>query len=171
MIQCLSFGFLISLQQGKKELQVSLFQTLVLLMFNEGEEFTLEEIKLATGIGTRGRIANTAWLLSNEAHQVSDLQRHTDLIAAFGFFFVVVVVVEDNELRRTLQSLACGKARVLTKIPKSKDVEDGDKFSCNNDFKHKLFRIKINQIQMKETVCSSRCFLALASIKVFILTA
>lgn len=66
---------------------------------------------------------------------------------------------EDSELRRTLQSLACGKARVLTKIPKSKDVEDGDKFSCNDDFKHKLFRIKINQIQMKETVqvlsCSS----------------
>ncbi|TSQ81028.1 Cullin-4B [Bagarius yarrelli] len=95
--------------EGKKELQVSLFQTLVLLMFNEGEEFSLEEIKLATGI-------------------------------------------EDSELRRTLQSLACGKARVLTKIPKSKDVEDGDKFSCNDDFKHKLFRIKINQIQMKETV-------------------
>uniref|UniRef100_A0A8C1NSA0 Cullin-4B n=1 Tax=Cyprinus carpio TaxID=7962 RepID=A0A8C1NSA0_CYPCA len=60
--------------------------------------------------------------------------------------------LEDGELRRTLQSLACGKARVLTKIPKSKDVEDGDKFSCNDDFKHKLFRIKINQIQMKETV-------------------
>uniref|UniRef100_A0A669C0E8 Cullin 4B n=1 Tax=Oreochromis niloticus TaxID=8128 RepID=A0A669C0E8_ORENI len=97
-------------KEGKKELQVSLFQTLVLLMFNEGEEFTLEEIKVATGI-------------------------------------------EDSELRRTLQSLACGKARVLTKIPKSKDVEDGDKFSCNDDFKHKLFRIKINQIQMKETVC------------------
>lgn len=37
--------------QGKKELQVSLFQTLVLLMFNEGEEFSLEDIKLATGIG------------------------------------------------------------------------------------------------------------------------
>uniref|UniRef100_A0AAR2JKD0 Cullin-4B n=1 Tax=Pygocentrus nattereri TaxID=42514 RepID=A0AAR2JKD0_PYGNA len=96
-------------KEGKKELQVSLFQTLVLLMFNEGEEFCLEEIKLATGI-------------------------------------------EDSELRRTLQSLACGKARVLTKTPKSKDVEDGDKFSCNDDFKHKLFRIKINQIQMKETV-------------------
>lgn len=96
-------------KEGKKELQVSLFQTLVLLMFNEGEEFTLEEIKLATGI-------------------------------------------EDSELRRTLQSLACGKARVLTKLPKSKDVEDGDKFSCNDEFKHKLFRIKINQIQMKETV-------------------
>lgn len=60
---------------------------------------------------------------------------------------------EDGELRRTLQSLACGKARVLTKTPKSKDIEDCDKFTCNDDFKHKLFRIKINQIQMKETVC------------------
>lgn len=59
---------------------------------------------------------------------------------------------EDSELRRTLQSLACGKARVLIKSPKGKEVEDGDKFIFNGDFKHKLFRIKINQIQMKETV-------------------
>ncbi|XP_071427473.1 cullin-4A [Pithys albifrons albifrons] len=96
-------------REGKKEFQVSLFQTLVLLMFNEGDEFSFEEIKMATG-------------------------------------------VEDSELRRTLQSLACGKARVLIKNPKGKDVEDGDKFIFNGDFKHKLFRIKINQIQMKETV-------------------
>ncbi|NXU37199.1 CUL4A protein, partial [Drymodes brunneopygia] len=96
-------------KEGKKEFQVSLFQTLVLLMFNEGDEFSFEEIKMATG-------------------------------------------VEDSELRRTLQSLACGKARVLIKNPKGKDVEDGDKFIFNGDFKHKLFRIKINQIQMKETV-------------------
>uniref|UniRef100_A0AAQ5ZPE6 Cullin-4A n=1 Tax=Amphiprion ocellaris TaxID=80972 RepID=A0AAQ5ZPE6_AMPOC len=96
-------------KEGKKELQVSLFQTLVLLMFNEGEEFSMEEIRTATGI-------------------------------------------EEGELRRTLQSLACGKARVLNKNPRGKDVEDGDRFNFNNDFKHKLFRIKINQIQMKETV-------------------
>uniref|UniRef100_UPI003AAEF061 cullin-4A isoform X2 n=1 Tax=Centroberyx gerrardi TaxID=166262 RepID=UPI003AAEF061 len=96
-------------KEGKKELQVSLFQTLVLLMFNEGEEFSVEEIRTATGI-------------------------------------------EEGELRRTLQSLACGKARVLNKNPRGKDVEDGDRFNFNNDFKHKLFRIKINQIQMKETV-------------------
>ncbi|XP_059823721.1 cullin-4A-like isoform X1 [Hypanus sabinus] len=95
-------------KEGKKELQVSLFQTLVLLMFNEHNEFSMEEIKAATGI-------------------------------------------EDSELRRTLQSLACGKARVLNKVPKGKDVEDGDKLIFNDEFKHKLFRIKINQIQMKET--------------------
>uniref|UniRef100_A0A2K5RPR9 Cullin-4A n=1 Tax=Cebus imitator TaxID=2715852 RepID=A0A2K5RPR9_CEBIM len=96
-------------KEGKKEFQVSLFQTLVLLMFNEGDGFSFEEIKMATGI-------------------------------------------EDSELRRTLQSLACGKARVLIKSPKGKEVEDGDKFIFNGEFKHKLFRIKINQIQMKETV-------------------
>ncbi|EDO35660.1 predicted protein [Nematostella vectensis] len=92
----------------KKELQVSLFQTLVLLMFNEGNEYSLEDIKQATG-------------------------------------------VEDGELRRTLQSLACGKARVIKKRPQSKDIEDGDIFTFNKEFKHKLIRIKINQVQMKET--------------------
>ncbi|XP_062833349.1 cullin-4A isoform X1 [Anolis carolinensis] len=96
-------------KEGKKEFQVSLFQTLVFLMFNDGDEFSFEEIKMATGI-------------------------------------------EESELKRTLQSLACGKARVLNKSPRGKDVEDGDKFIFNADFKHKLFRIKINQIQMKETV-------------------
>ena len=51
-----------------------------------------------------------------------------------------------------MQSLACGKARVLLKSPKGREVEDGDVFSFNADFQNKLFRIKINQIQMKETV-------------------
>lgn len=37
--------------QEKKELQVSLFQTLVLLLFNEGNDYTFEEIALATGVG------------------------------------------------------------------------------------------------------------------------
>lgn len=37
-------------------------------------------------------------------------------------------------------------------------MEDGDKFVFNDDFKHKLFRIKINQIQMKETVSKDYFF-------------
>ena len=59
--------------------------------------------------------------------------------------------IEDKELRRTLQSLACGKFRVLSKEPKGKEVEDEDVFRYNEDFNDKLYRIKINQIQMKET--------------------
>ncbi|CAD5118119.1 DgyrCDS6858 [Dimorphilus gyrociliatus] len=91
-----------------KELQVSLYQALCLLLFNEGDCFGFTEISSHTAI-------------------------------------------EEGELKRTLQSLACGKARVLTKEPKGKDIFTTDKFHFNKDFKHKLFRIKINQIQMKET--------------------
>ncbi|XP_050344981.1 cullin-4A isoform X1 [Nymphalis io] len=94
--------------QGNKELQVSLFQALVLLLFNDGDNLSFEEIKTATNI-------------------------------------------EEGELRRTLQSLACGKARVLLKAPRGRDVQDDDHFSFHADFTNKLFRIKINQIQMKET--------------------
>jgi len=59
--------------------------------------------------------------------------------------------IEDKELRRTLQSLACGKARVLQKMPRGKDVMDGDTFIFNSQFSHPLFQIKINQVQLKET--------------------
>ncbi|XP_066158847.1 cullin-4B [Euwallacea fornicatus] len=97
-----------SFKSGPKELLVSLFQTLVLLLFNSCDEIAFDYIKEVTNI-------------------------------------------EDGELRRTLQSLACGKARVLVKIPKGRDVQDDDSFRFNSDFTNKLFRIKINQIQMKET--------------------
>jgi cullin-4 len=40
---------------------------------------------------------------------------------------------------------------VLVKEPKGREVEDGDSFRFNTDFSEKLYRIKINSIQMKET--------------------
>jgi len=59
--------------------------------------------------------------------------------------------IEEGELRRTLQSLACGKARVLSKSPKGKEILNGDRFLMNKEFTHQLYHIKINQIQLKET--------------------
>ncbi|KAL8869040.1 MAG: hypothetical protein Q9174_004568 [Haloplaca sp. 1 TL-2023] len=59
--------------------------------------------------------------------------------------------LEDVELKRTLQSLACAKYRVLSKTPKGKDVNDTDTFSINSNFSDPKYRIKINQIQAKET--------------------
>lgn len=94
--------------KGQKELSVSLFQAVVLTLFNDVDEFKFSEVREMAGI-------------------------------------------EDKELRRTLQSLACGKVRVLTKEPKSKEVGDEDVFRYNKDFTERLFRIKINSIQMKET--------------------
>ena len=52
----------------------------------------------------------------------------------------------NNFLLFSLQSLACGKARVLTKLPKGKDINDGDKFVYNKEFTNALFKIKINQV-------------------------
>ena len=52
---------------------------------------------------------------------------------------------------RTLQSLACAKFRVLNKIPKGREVNKDDKFSVNSNFAEAKYRIKINQIQLKET--------------------
>ncbi|KAF6142825.1 hypothetical protein GIB67_002689 [Kingdonia uniflora] len=95
--------------KGRKELAVSLFQTVVLMLFNDAQKLSFQDIKDSTGI-------------------------------------------EDKELRRTLQSLACGKVRVLQKFPKGREVGDIDSFVFNEDFSAPLYRIKVNAIQMKETV-------------------
>ncbi|KAI8832957.1 hypothetical protein BJ741DRAFT_579879 [Chytriomyces cf. hyalinus JEL632] len=92
-----------------KELSVSLFQSAVLLLFNDKPVLSYAEILAATNM-------------------------------------------EPKELERTLQSLACGKLRVLTKEPKGRDVHSTDTFLFNHAFENPLFRIKINSIQMKETV-------------------
>ncbi|KAG6476099.1 cullin-4-like [Zingiber officinale] len=95
--------------KGKKELSVSLFQAVVLMLFNDTQKLNFQDIKDATGI-------------------------------------------DDKELRRTLQSLACGKVRVLQKSPKGREIEDEDSFVFNEEFTAPLYRIKVNAIQMKETV-------------------
>jgi cullin-4 len=69
--------------RGKKELSVSLFQTVVLMLFNDTDRLSLQEVRDATGI-------------------------------------------PDKELRTTLQSLACGKIRVLQKVR----VEEDSRSSC-----------------------------------------
>ena len=97
--------------KGTKELVVSSFQAIVLLLFNsvsDGEQVPYSRIQAESGL-------------------------------------------PEEEVKRTLQSLACAKLRPLTKHPKGRDVNDTDTFSINNDFSHERFRVKINTIQMKET--------------------
>jgi cullin-4 len=87
---------------------LSLYQTLVLLLFNEQDELAYEEISESTKI-------------------------------------------EENDLKRTLQSLACGKVSILIKSSKGVEIHSNDIFTFNKEFKHKLYRIRINQVQLKET--------------------
>ncbi|KIL57743.1 hypothetical protein M378DRAFT_188384 [Amanita muscaria Koide BX008] len=91
---------------GTKELSVSLYQAIILLLFNDAVNISFLEIK----------------------EQVR---------------------MDDAELRRTLQSLACGKKRVLKKIPPGRDVNDGDSFRFNPDFDDPRPKVHINSIQAK----------------------
>jgi cullin-4 len=97
--------------KGTKELVVSGFQAIVLLLFND--------------IGSDGHLS------------YKDIQNATGLV--------------DAELQRTLQSLACAKVRVLNKHPKGRDVNTTDTFTVNLGFADSKYRLKINQIQLKET--------------------
>lgn len=95
--------------KGKKILNLSLYQTIVTVLFNDANEISYSDIEQATGIG-------------------------------------------EQDLKRTLLSLACGRVRVLQKRPKGPRVDKTDTFVFNKGFEHKQTRIKINAIQMKETV-------------------
>ncbi|RYG55158.1 hypothetical protein EON66_05950 [archaeon] len=125
--------------QDRKELEVSFFQAVVLLLFNSADSMVFTDIKAATNIGT---------------HVVALVRAHVCLLTLTHPPLHVRLqrgFAEDGELRRTLQSLALGRARVLRKQPMSKDVFDTDEFSFNREFKAPLVRIKINTIQVKET--------------------
>ncbi|KAI8983312.1 Cullin-domain-containing protein [Trametes punicea] len=93
---------------GEKELSVSLYQAVILLLFNEEATISYADIKEQTRL-------------------------------------------DDAELQRTLQSLACGKKRVLRKQPLGKDVISTDVFHFNPDFTDPRFQVHINSIQSKET--------------------
>ena len=51
--------------------------------------------------------------------------------------------IPRNDLMRSIQSLACGKIRVLAKEPKSRDVAENHCISVNEAFTAPQFRIKI----------------------------
>lgn len=64
--------------------------------------------------------------------------------------------LSGGDLERTMQSLACAKIRPLVKSPKGKDINPTDTFVVNKLFTHPTYRIKINQIQLKETKAENK---------------
>jgi cullin 3 len=53
------------------------------------------------------------------------------------------------ELCRTLQTLACAKYKLLTKIPKGREVDETDSFTYNTAFSCPLAKIKIQTVANK----------------------
>lgn len=64
---------------------------------------------------------------------------------------------EEKDLKPVLQSLACGKKKVLRKLPKGPEVNASDVFEFNNDFKDDKIKVHINSIQSKVTVRTKSC--------------
>ena len=116
---------------GSKELSVSLHQAVILLLFNNVMELAFADILAATNMSAPRSVLTYG---------------HTNQKIKTW------MISDDAELRRTLQSLACGKKRVLKKSPVGKDVEDGDVFRFNTEFTDPRPKIHINSIQVKETV-------------------
>ncbi|CAD6563777.1 MAG: Cullin-3 [Tremellales sp. Tagirdzhanova-0007] len=81
-------------------------------------------------------------LKTDEMLSYSDIRASTDM--------------NDLDLQRTLQSLACGKFRVLTKSPKGRDVNFTDQFSFNESFTSPLARIKIMQVSTRVETSKER---------------
>ena len=75
-----------------KEFHVSLYQALVLLLFNQHKDLSYKDIQEQT------KIRLYLFIL------------YSEILFCWNF-------VEDSELQRTLQSLACGKIRLLNKKP------------------------------------------------------
>lgn len=59
--------------------------------------------------------------------------------------------IPERDLMRAMQSLALGKMtqRVLSKDPKTKDIEADHTFTINDQFTSKLFRVKIQTVATK----------------------
>ncbi|KAI5238681.1 Cullin-domain-containing protein [Aureobasidium subglaciale] len=97
--------------KGTKELVVSSFQAIILLLFNNidaSEHLTYDFIKTESGL-------------------------------------------PEAEVVRTLQSLACAKLRPLIKHPKGREIAPTDTFTYDPNFWNDKYRVKINQVQLKET--------------------
>jgi cullin 3 len=58
-------------------------------------------------------------------------------------------VIEDIELKRQLQSLACAKYKILKKHPHGRDIHPDDTFSFNYDFSCPMKKVKIQTIASK----------------------
>ena len=59
--------------------------------------------------------------------------------------------IGEVDLPRLLQSLALGKARVLSKAPMGKDILPSDVFTANPAFTSKMMRVKIPLIAARES--------------------
>ena len=61
-----------------------------------------------------------------------------------------ITAIPVGDLKRALQSLACAKFKILRKDPVGREVEDGDSFSFNEEFRAKQLRFKVGTVSAQK---------------------
>lgn len=97
-------------------------------------------VKAKFGQGTKELVVSVPQCTVLDAFQDSDVWTYAALIDRTG--------LDASHLSRALHGLACANlpgatGTVLVKSPTGKSILDTDSFTFNENFKHKLFRIKI----------------------------
>jgi len=62
-----------------------------------------------------------------------------------------VTSIPIQDLKRNLYTLSCAKYKILIKDPQNAKFLPTDSFAFNNEFKSKLFRVKVNPVPMGNT--------------------
>lgn len=114
---------------GVKELSVSTYQAAVLLLFQNEDRLRFTDILERSGISA-----------------------FSSFLSSMKNWTYRLLYAERADLVPTLQSLALGKVRVLTKVKPGKDITDSDEFMFKRDFEDKRRKIHIPGIQQQETV-------------------
>ncbi|KAJ2960630.1 hypothetical protein NQZ79_g4083 [Umbelopsis isabellina] len=94
---------------GQREISLSHFQAVVLLLFND-----------------------------NNGMSFSELLSQTEM--------------EDNELKKTIQSLCFGPHKILLKQPEEQEIQSSDRFVVNDNFEAATYRLKVSSLMAKEPV-------------------
>jgi len=64
----------------------------------------------------------------------------------------IMTQMNTKELKKSLQSLSCGKYKVLIKNTEGKNINENDSFAFNKEFESSSRVLKINSIQAKESL-------------------
>jgi hypothetical protein len=142
--------------RGDKEIIVGAFQAIVLLLFNDvpkNQPLSYTDIQVATSLSKTVSPLDSP---TSTLHSSSPSPLNSPSLSTSHSPNSSLNALGDEELKRTLYSLACAKHRVLTKTPKGRDVSNTDTFAFNSGFYDPKYHIKINQIQTYERVAADR---------------
>ncbi|KAM9960053.1 hypothetical protein ACTFIW_007286 [Dictyostelium discoideum] len=133
------------------ELQVSSYQMVILLLFNDQSKLTFKEIADQTGIPTIDLKRNLL-ALTNPKNKILDreLPSLSTASTTTTTTTTTTTATSSSSSSSTSTSPSSSSSSISTPTP-SKSIDESDVFAFNTKFKSKLFRVKVMAVVQKET--------------------